>query len=247
MPKHLFARVAPVGALIFFLSVTIWSAAGLMGARSATAAPAGTGNEPASRSVTVVGQGEVRVAPDLAMVTFGTETSNADLATAQRENAAGTEAVLAKLRSMGVVEQDLGTAGYGVFPRYDKEGGQPTGYRVINSVRATIRDLDTLGVIIDATVTAGANRVAGVRFDLADKGQAMQRAREAAVRDARAKAEQYAALVNGTLGTPLEIIENGATPQFGLTMREAAQTGGTPLEPGLESITVSVQITYELR
>ncbi|MFN8516457.1 MAG: SIMPL domain-containing protein [Thermomicrobiales bacterium] len=203
-----------------------------------------------ARSITVVGNGEVKIKPDIAYIVFGVETTNANLSTAQSENATKMTAVLDKLKSLGIAEKDLQTVGYSVYPRYDKEQGAPTGYSVHNGVRATVRDINKLGGTIDAAVAAGANQVMGISFDLADKAQAMQQAREVAVNDARAKAEQYAKLINGTLGLVLTINESVSTPVFDTTARSAAPMAAgadTPIQTGEGSITLTVQISYEAK
>jgi uncharacterized protein YggE len=157
---------------------------------------------------------------------------------------------LDRLKSLGIAEKDLQTIGYNVYPRYDRQEGKPTGYSVHNGVRATVRDIAKLGGTIDAAVAAGANQVMGISFDLADRSQAMQQAREAAVNDARAKAEQYAKLAGGTLGAPLKIAENVATPAFDTAKRTAAPAAAapdTPIQPGEGTVSLTVQITYELK
>jgi len=203
-----------------------------------------------ARSITVVGNGEVKIKPDIAYIVFGVETTNANLSAAQSENATKMTAVLDKLKSLGIAEKDLQTVGYSVYPRYDKEQGAPTGYSVHNGVRATVRDINKLGGTIDAAVAAGANQVMGISFDLADKAQAMQQAREVAVNDARAKAEQYAKLINGTLGLVLTVNESVSTPVFDTTARTAAGAApmaDTPIQTGEGSITLTVQISYEVK
>lgn len=210
------------------------------------AATPGTGDS-TLRTVSVSGEGQVKVTPDLAYVTFGVETNGTDLATAQSENATRMAAVLDKLKGLGIASQDLQTTGYYIAPQYDKDQ-KPTGYRVGNGVRATVRDLSKLGATIDATVTAGANQVMGIGFDVANKADAIQKAREQAVADARAKAEQYAKLTGVTLGGPVEINENGgAIPVSRAAAPARADIASTPVEPGENTITLTVQIRYEIK
>ncbi len=250
MTKRSMALVALVVALavsIGFAARPLFGTARDTGVAAATPAAADPAN---TRSVTVAGQGQVKIKPDLAYATFSVETSNVDLTVAQGANTTQMNAVLAKLKSLGIADKDLQTTGYNVYPQYDKQQGKPIGYTVNNAVRATVRDITKLGGTIDAAVGAGANRVAGISFDLADKAQAMQQAREAAVADARVKAEQYAKLTNGTLGVPLKIVENAATPTFDTTARSAAPAAiaaDTPIQTGEGAINLTVQISYELK
>lgn len=248
MARKAFLTIGLAAALAVSLAFAFYPAVrgGTPAGVAAAATPAATGGEP--RTVSVTGLGQVAITPDLATVTFGVESSGADLVTVQGDNATRTQATIDKLKSLGIDAKDLQTIGYNVQPQYDKDQ-QLTGYRVINAVRATVRDLTKLGPTIDAAVAAGANRVSGISFDVANKADAMKSARQAAVADARQKAEQYAQLTNNTLGNVLTISESGATPVYrtaGAAPAAAAATT-TPIEAGEGTIAITVQISYELQ
>jgi uncharacterized protein YggE len=206
------------------------------------------------RTVGVHGEGRVSVEPDLAYLVVGIETAGADLARAQRENATGMAAVLDRLRALGIAPGDLRTSGYNVQQGYDHREQRPTGFQVSNTVGAIVRDLARLGDVIDAAVAAGANRIHSVRFDRADKTDAIRRAREAAVADARDKAAQLARLGGLRLGAPLTIVEDGGvgtptgaeydSPPFLARARQTA--AATPIAAGEAAIRLVVWITYEL-
>jgi uncharacterized protein YggE len=129
-------------------------AAGSSGAAAQAATPT-TGGSGSPRTVNVGGEGRVAVKPDLAYAVFGVDTANASLAQAQAENNQRMSAVLDKLKARGLQDRDLQTTGFSVSPQYDRDG-RPNGYRVSNGVRATVRDLSSLGPIIEETVAAGA-------------------------------------------------------------------------------------------
>lgn len=201
---------------------------------------------PAARVVNVSGTGQVAITPDLATLIFGVESSGTDLAAAQADNAARTQAVIDRLKGLGIAANDLQTTGYAIQPQYDRDQ-KLNGYQIVNAVRATVRDLKAVGPTIDGAVNAGANRVAGISFDAANKAETTRRAREAAVADARQKAEQYAQLTGTTLGGVMQIAETAGTPEYRTTAAPAAASQATPIEPGEGSLTITVQISYELR
>lgn len=201
------------------------------------------------RTISVSGQGQVSVTPDLATVTFGVESGGTDLVAAQGDNATRTQATIDKLKGLGIDAKDLQTSGYNVQPQYDKDQ-RLTGYRITNSVRATVRDLSKLGSTIDAAVAAGANRVSGIVFDVANKADALKGARGAAVADARQKAELYAQLTNTTLGGVLTLSESVATPEYRTAVPAAVPaTGGsaTPIEAGQGAITITISVVYAIQ
>ena len=246
-PAALVALALALGAV---LAAGTHPATGPAPAAAATPVPGGG----AARTVSVGGEGTVTVQPDLAHVVIGVVTTDADLARAQGENASRMAALLDRLKALGIEEKDLQTVGYNISPQHGRNGGQVTGYAVSNAVRATVRDRGRLGATLDAASAAGANQVQGISFDLANKDDALRRAREAAVADARVKAEQYARLVGAQLGVPVAITEqsnSGAVPQYQAQRAIAAAPGQpappTPIETGEGSIRLVVQITYEIR
>jgi len=147
---------------------------------------------------------------------------------------------------LGVEARDVQTFGYNVGQDHGPTG--PIGYRVSNMVRITIRALDRLGTLLDAAIEAGANRVHHVGFGSLDAAEAQQQAREAAMADARTKAAHYATLAGASLGPVLAIAEGGATPppfaRVAAPMR--AMMSATPIDPGENTITVAIHVTYAL-
>lgn len=225
-------------------------ASGSSGAAAQVATPA-AGGASAPRTVSVGGEGRVAVRPDLAYAVFGVDTTNASLAQAQAENNQRMTAVLDKLKARGLQDRDLQTVGFSVSPQYDREG-RPNGYRVSNGVRATVRDLTALGPIIEETVAAGATTVRGISFDIANKEDAVRQAREAAVKNARDKADQYARFAGVQLGGPVKIDEQTAPSQPAVPQPAAAPAAGRaadapPIEAGEGYVVVTVEVTYEIR
>lgn len=198
------------------------------------------------RTISVVGVGRAPVAPDLATLVLGVETTDSALAEAQRENARRSATLRASLAESGLREGDIQTVGYHVGQDHGREG--PTGHRVSNTVRATVREIARVGDILDTALAAGANQVQRVQFGAQDEEPALHAAREAAIRDARSKAEHYAALVGARLGAALAVAEGGTrapgpafdTPPF------VARMAATPIAPGEGSLAVQVHVTYAL-
>jgi uncharacterized protein YggE len=248
MSRQSFLTIGLAVALAITLAFALRPLAGSGQAGAVAAATPGTDSS-GTRSVSVSGQGQVKVTPDIATITFSVESRGTDLTSVQGDNATRTQAVIDKLKSLGIADTDLQTTGYNVSPQYDKDQ-KLTGYVVTNGVRAVIRKISSLGATIDAAVGAGANRVSWIGFDVANKADALTRAREAAVADARGKAEQYAKLTGVTLGGPLQISETTTSVPYQTAPAAAPAAGGsatTPIETGQGSISLTVQITYEIK
>lgn len=207
------------------------------------------------RQITVVGNGEADVTPDMARVQIGVQTQAASAGEALSQNNANMEALLARLREQGIANQDIQTSSVSISPRYDYNGPSPTqnGYDANNTVTVTIRNIAQTGQLLDQVVQAGANNIGGINFTVDDPSALQTNARNAALTDAKTRAEAMAQAVGGTVGQVLSVTENiGQPPQvFERAMAASggalADTANVPIEPGQQTITAQVQVTYELR
>jgi uncharacterized protein YggE len=238
--------------------ITIAALAALALAAAARTADAQQPMPPREPSIRVTGVGEAKAQPDEAVADFAVETSAATAQAAAAENAQLMERVIAALVRSGVPRERIETTGYNVFPDYDPtprpEATEPRvrGYRVINSVAATLHDIGKVGAVIDAALGAGANRVNGVRFGLRDPQAFRQRAIDDAVRRARADGEALAASLGLTLGMVREAyttdIGGGAPPEpmYRMAMSDAAGNAPTPINPGEQTVRATVVIVFAI-
>jgi len=202
----------------------------------------------------VSGHGEVQAQPDTAFINLGVQVTAKNVAEARDSAAKAADAVISSLKKNGVDEKDIKTTNYSIQPQYvyDKNGGEPriTGYTITNTVEAKIRKLDSLSKAIDdATLAGGDNaRFQGVRFDIENNEKLLEQAREAAMKNAKAKADQLAKLGGVTLGKPISISETQSSnppPELAETAYAPA-TGrqATPIQPGTGSVTVDVVVRW---
>ncbi len=210
-----------------------------------------TAAAPTLRQVTVVGSGEFRIAPDMATVQIGVETTAPTTKEALAKNTTQAQTVIDAIKQLGVADKDIQTSGFNIYATYDNEGRSITGYTVSNTVAVTIRNLARAGELLDQVVETGANRVYGISFGVSDPKAAQAQARTAAVADARAKADQLAKNSGTTLGPVLVITENlgAAVPVPMPMMADARAEAGAPVpvQAGEQTITTQIQITYELK
>lgn len=207
------------------------------------------------RTVTVVGNGEATVAPDLAVASIGVLTRGADAGQAVDQNSRTAQRISDGLQELGVDAADIQTSNFSIssLETYD-ELGRPTGevtYLVDNTVTVTVRDLAQLGTLLNAAVKSGANSIYGVTFTVDDDSASRTTARQAAVDDARAHAEQLAGSVGATLGKVLSVSE---VPQgvpgflaYDVGYAGIGGGGGPPVSPGSLQVNVQVTVTYELK
>jgi len=198
--------------------------------------------------------GETRIAPDQATITLGVQTEAATAAEAMAQNRTRMNATVETLKRAGIEARDIQTSGLNLNPQYVYEQNQPprpTGYQASNEVTVRVRDLSKLGAAVDAVVAAGANRINGIAFGLADPKAAEDSARREAVKALAAKAALYAEATGHRVTRLVNLSEAGgyaAPPPRPLAMARmvAADAAPTPVEAGELTVRVDVTATYEL-
>jgi len=206
-----------------------------------------------SEGITAHGHGEVKVKPDIALLTIAVTTQSKDQAEAVAQNATRTTAVLKALKDAGIAEKDIQTQSYTVQPQYDYDAKPPalTGYQVQNSVQATVRDLTRVGLVIDKTTAAGASQISGVSFDLSDRSRAESDALAQAVAGARRKASVMAEAAGVDLGRLLTLTEGTVEPVrpvFMGAMRSMAADSAptTPIADQQITVTADATLMYAM-
>ena len=206
------------------------------------------------RYIRVSGSGEVAVVPDIAYINIGVHSEAEDVTSALEANNTQAAELTEALKAEGIEEKDIQTANFNVYPqtRYDNMG-QPVGtsYVVDNTVYVTVRDLANLGKMLDTAISAGANNIYGISFDIADKETVLAQARELAIKDAEAKAQSVAEVAGVTLGQILSI--DVSTPTFNQPYFGYGMGGGTsrvetsvPVSAGQIVVSYTATLNYAI-
>ncbi|MBN9160328.1 MAG: hypothetical protein BGO98_01290 [Myxococcales bacterium 68-20] len=244
-------------------------ATGCSPAASQSAATVPSEADARTNVVTVLGKGEVSRKPDIARSTMGIAVTAPTVAEASRLANQQMTNLIAAIKKEGVADKDIQTANFSInFERHEphpvvmsapaKPGSagvtaaapaRAGQYRVSNTVRVTIRDIEKAGRLLDAAVAAGANEVWGVSFEI-DKPEALEaEAREKAAQDARARAEALAKTQGRTLGEVVSVSESvgGGGPRPMYSMAKADMGGfETPVAPGEVSVSTQLEVVYRL-
>jgi uncharacterized protein YggE len=220
----------------------------------------GPGREPPS--IIATGRGEATATPDRAVVRLGAVAQAEQAQTAQDQVNAIVSRAIDALKKAGIAERDIQTADVSLSPVYtdgpiplDQQGHGPrepriSGYRASNTVEVRANDITKVGAVIDAGVSAGANQLQGVTFELKDDAKARAEALAKAVEKARADAQTMAAALGVTLGPVDEAIAGSGNeifpqPRYRLAM-EAMAAGGTPVQPGEVNVVATVTLRYRI-
>jgi len=206
-------------------------------------------------TLTVSADAKVPVRPDIAETSIGMMAEGETVAEAQEKNTRVMNALIERLKGLGIAADDIQTANYNVYPRYDyiqDEGQVLRGYQVNQEVRVKIREISKANQVLALAGELGANTVSGLQFTIDDKDIYLAQAREQALQKANKKAQSLSQM----LGVKLVSIVNydeyqtdgGGPIQF---RAESIGFGGAAeapnVEPGSEEVQLEVRVTFEIR
>lgn len=247
-----------VAALVGLALVAAYLLGGSRGSGPAQAAddPAPAAERP--RVLTMTGTGEATAVPDQLSFALSVGVTRTDLDTALGAANGTMKRVLGVLEEHGVEKADVQTTGLSMRPVYEYHDNLPptlVGYRVTERASVLVDELRRAGGAVSAAIAAGGNdvRVGGIRLLVGDTEGVMKRARDAAVAEATAKAEQYAAASGQELGEVRTLHEVEAKPlpitDQAYAQRSLDMAAGykVPIRAGEEETSVTVEVVWDLR
>src|SRR5262249_32579795 len=146
-------------------------------------------------------------------------------------NAKAMTAVMAALKAAGIAERDVQTSQLSLEPVRKPDGGADTpviGFRATNQIDVMIRKITSIADVIDTAIKAGANNLGGIEFVVENPGPLIDKARPAAIADAKRKAEIYAKAAGVNVGRVVNISETGAAPPPAMFRSAAVAAPATP-------------------
>ena len=203
--------------------------------------------------VIVIGEGSVSVTPDYAQIGGGVTTRAKTVKEAMDANSRSMAAIIKTLRDSGVAQSDIQTSRFVVQPVYAPQEPRTepklAGYSVSNRVRVKIRQIDQIGEILDRLVTAGATDIGNVEFLVSEPSKALDHAREAAIADARRRAEVYAQASGIQLGRVEWVSEvSGFAPPAPMRSSEASAmtAASVPITGGEDTLRVRITVGFDI-
>jgi uncharacterized protein YggE len=246
-------RAAAIGVASAALLVGAFSIGASSGSGSpAQAATTGTTATIATASsggarITVTGVGTVTGTPNQLLLSMGVQVNAGSVSVALGQANQAVRNVTAALQRRGVATADIQTSGLSIYPNYQGNSQVPVGYGVSESLTATLNNLSAAGGQIEAAVHAGGNAVTvdNVSLNLTDDSSLLATARANAVKDATAKARQFAKALGEPLGQVISISpQDQSTPVMFGANASAAKAGSVPISPGSQQVSVSITVVY---
>jgi hypothetical protein len=208
-----------------------------------------------TNTVSFSGEGKVLAKPDVAVVDLSIVTEAVTSKTAQDANSEKSRKIVDFLKKQNIDDKDIKTVSYNIYPKYSyprNEAPKIEGYRVEQTIKVKIRDLDNVSSILDGVVAVGANQIGNLSFEIDEPERLKTEARAKAIADAKKKANELKDQIGIKLGRIVNFSENvGGWPvplYRNMALEEKGIGGGGPAMPtGENEITVNVTITYQIK
>lgn len=206
---------------------------------------------PVWAEVTITGTGTVQATPDMSVVRMAVVTNADTVIPALDDNSKAVRKLKATLTALNVEEKDVCTTGFTIQPQYTnpKDNEQPKliGYSVQHDITIRVRKLSDAGNVLDSVVKDGANRVYSVGFTFSDPEALLDKARVAAVEDARRKADMMVKTAGGKVGYLKSISEQRSYNAYADSgMRAMGGAPNSPVAPGERTLSVQVTVVWDI-
>ncbi len=205
--------------------------------------------------VTASGTGIVTLKPDTATIILGVSEAAKGAVQAQSTVNKKIEAIKKALIKAGAKESDISISDLSVWGNYDYSDGQEqklVGYTASHTLNITVSDMEKVGPLIDASLSAGANQLQGVTFSVKNNDSAYDKALKLAVEKAREKADVMAAAAGlklGSIKTLTEGTDYGYSPYVNAKYADADMGEGsvpTQVDTGMVTVSATVTVVFSL-
>jgi uncharacterized protein len=208
--------------------------------------------------ITVTGQAEINVTPDMAIFNLRVVTLDKDLARSKALNDERVSKTLALAKSYSITPENIQTNYISVESKYSEyEEGKPRvflGYEVSKKIELTLRDMNRIESLLSDVIRAGVNRVEGIDFRTSQIRLHKDRARQMAIRAAQEKAIALTKEIGQTIGKAFTIKEEGFTSgnlNSNNFVMDSGRSGYSDAEGtiaiGQIPVTARVTVSFELK
>jgi len=206
---------------------------------------------PEAPHVVVAARGEVEAMPDIARLQLQISETQDSAVKAKSAVDQRSAQVLNAVAEQGVPERDIRASQIRIYPDYEWHDGKRVlrGQRVERSIDITLTDLSRYGGVLGALVNAGISELGNVSFDLSQRETLQAEAVQAAIADAKARAEVLAAGFGRKLAGVYHIDEGANAPVVyeRAMMMDAKVGGAAPMLIGKETVSASLTVVFLLK
>lgn len=205
---------------------------------------------PSNPSVTVTGEGIVKIVPDQVDIKSRIEHEGENAQEVQRQNDEVVDKIIKYLKSQGVVEKNIKTEYVNLNKNYNYDS-KTYSYSANQAITISLENLQNYEKILNGLLENGLNRIDGIQFKSSKKEDLEKEARKLAVLDAEEKATQYISPLNQKIGRAIMISEiemNNFPPMYRMeAMKMSSDAAGQEsIAPGEMTINAKVNVSFEI-
>lgn len=207
-------------------------------------------------TIMVVGEAKSIQKNQIATFNAGVDSVNKDKDIAMKEVNTKIEELIKAVKYFGILEQDIKTQNMSIYQEeesfYDNgvQRSRKGQWRVNNSVEINLRDVNKASELTTLLTSSGATNIYGPNFSFDDISNAEKELFDAAMKDAKEKAEMLAKASGRKIGKVVNIVEGGNTsnmPYYATKMIDGMGGGGAPIEVGSGTVTQNLTVVFELK
>lgn len=203
--------------------------------------------------INVSGEGKIRVAPDQASTSISIETKGSKAEEVKKENDKKMDGILKFIKKLNIATEDFQTQRISLHPNYDYEK-KKYNYVATQSVQILLKDLSKYDALMEGLVNEGINNIDNVAFKSSKMIQLQSDARKLAMKDAKAKAEDFVSVLGQKVGKAILISDNSQIymPQprmyamKSMAMDKSESAARETLAIGEIEITANVSVSFVL-
>ncbi len=198
--------------------------------------------------VTVTGEAKSQEKNQIANFSAGVMAQDMDKNKAMTEVNTKMNDLVKAVKDFGTEESDIKTQSLSYYQ--EPKGGQNPGqWQVNNTIEIVLRDINKAADLADLLAKSGANNVYGPNFMMDDTNEAEKGLYDAAIKDAKDKAESIAKASSRTLGKILSVSDGaGSNVVYPMYAKlDSGMGGGAVTEPGSTTVYKNLTVTFELK
>jgi uncharacterized protein len=213
-------------------------------------------NQPYARTITVTADGKVTSKPDIALIDLSVVSQSKTVKAVTQDGNVKMGLVIDAVKKLGIEAKDITSTQYNLYPNYvypQNASPKIDGYNLTQDIQVKVRNLDIVDDVLDAGITAGANQIGQLTFDIDDPSALKAQARDKAFVTAKEKALQMTKAAGVTLGRVVTFSEDAGyqPPIFANYAMKAMDSVGSAapapsIEPGSKELDLSISVTYEI-
>jgi len=207
---------------------------------------------PSEPHIVVTGQSRQSIVPDILRMSMSITETGRDVELVSEKTEQRAARLISQLKALGINKKDITASHLRVVPHYNWQNREQVyvGTEVSRTIEIILRDLGKYDVFIRTVLESKVGKINNTRLESSKKQEIRKASLQAAVEDARAKAELLVSNIPEKLGSVYSISQQSSGPvimQQNRMAYRAEASANSSFEPGVIELSESVTVVYYLK